>query len=123
MFAYGHWVTRPELVTDSVTVTATRAPEAPMTPSPSQGYVTFDTPSVVVTSTVGSLPSRQSMSLPLRSGPSLTLPLIVPTNGAPDVQYRHLMEFAQVFQGMTLSVRPSLVPFAPEVPLHPALVF
>ena len=64
-----------------------------MTP-PSQGYVTFDTLPTAATSAIGSLPSGQSVSLPLGSSPSPTLHLNVPIDKPPDVQYRHLMELA-----------------------------
>ena len=60
------------------------------------------------------------MSLPLGSSLLPSLHVSIPTNGPPEVRYRHLMEIAQAFQGMALSVHPSLTPSAPEVPLHPA---
>ena len=115
----GHWHTYAPLdpITESILVTTTRIPETLLTASSPQGSVTFDTLSTAATSAVGSLPSGQSVSLPLGFGPSPTLHLSIPTNGPPDVQYQHLMELAQVFRGMALSVRPSLVPTALEVPV------
>ena len=101
---------------------ATRILETLLTVSPSQNFVTFDTLSAAVTSVIGSLPSRQSVSLPLASGPSPTLHLSIPTDGTPNVQYQRLMELAKALQGMPLSVRPSVIPAAPEVPLQPTPV-
>ena len=98
-------------------MTATRVPETLQTASPSQGFVTFDTLSAVASSVIGSLPSRQSMSLPLASIPSLTLHFSLPTDGTPDAQYQNLLELAQTLQGMALSIHPSVIPTAPEVPL------
>ena len=97
LFSVGHWQTfaPPVPVTESVSVTATRIPKTLLTASLSQGFVTFDTLSVVATPVIGSLPSGQSVSLPLASGPSPTLYFSIPTDGTPDVQYQYLMELAQ----------------------------
>ena len=66
---FGHHLTvvPPESVTKSVTVTTTRASEAPLiTP----GLVTLDTPTAAASHGLGSQPFGQSVSLPLASGPS-----------------------------------------------------
>ena len=63
------------------------------------------------------------MSLPLASGPSLTLHFNLPTNGTPDVWYQYLMQIAQTLQGMTLSILPSMIPTSLEVPLQLAPAF
>ena len=93
--AVGLWQTyaSPDPVTESILMTTTRTPEAPLTPL-SNGYVTFDNPSTAVTFAVGSLSPRQSVSLPFGSNPLPTLHLSIPTDGSPDVQYQHLMETA-----------------------------
>ena len=91
-----------------------------MTPSLSQGYVTFDTHLAIVSSVVGSLPLGQSsFPPPLAFGPLLTLPFSLPVDGTPAVQAQYLMVYAQKLQGMTLSLQPTLAAplFTPEVPL------
>ena len=59
-------------------------------------------------------------TVPFGSGPLPTLHLSIPTDGTPDEQYQHMMETAQRLQGMALSVCPSFILAAPEVPLQPA---
>ena len=85
----GCWQTLADLehVTESVSVTATHVPETLLTAPSSQGFVTFGTLSPAATSAIGSLPSGQSVSMPLGSGPSLTLHLSIPTDRPPNVQY------------------------------------
>ena len=125
LHSVGHWQTyvHSDPVTEFILMTTTRVPEtAPLTPL-SQGYVIYDTYSAAATSTVGSLPLGQSVSLPLGSGPLPTLHFSIPTDEPPDVQYQHMMELAQAFQGMALSTRPPVVPVALEVPLQPAPAF
>ena len=86
LFSVGHWQTfaTPELVTKSVLVTATRAPETLLTAPISQGYVTFDVHSTVATLAVGPLLSGQSVSLSsLASSPLLVPPFGPLTEGTP----------------------------------------
>ena len=113
----------PDPVTEATLVTTTRILEAVLTTTDPQGYIIYGTSSVAATSSVGSLPFGQSVSLPLRSDPSPALHFSIPTDGPPEVQYQCLMELAQVFQGMALFARPPLAPFAFEVPQHPTPAF
>ena len=85
-YAVGHWQTYapPDLITESILMTATRAPEAPPTPL-SQGYIALDTPSTAATFAVGSLSSGQSVSLPFGSGPLPVLYFNIPTDGSLDM--------------------------------------
>ena len=112
----GHWQTHapPDPFTEPISMTAPRALEVPLTPL-SQGYVVTDIPSVAVTFAIG--------SRPFESGPPPVLRLSIPIDGSPDAQYQHLMETAQTLQGMALSVRPSCIPTAPEVPLQPTPIY
>ena len=82
-FAVGHWQTHapPDSVTESILMTATRALEAPLTPL-SQGYVTLNIPSTVVTLAIDSLSPGQFVSRPLESGPPSVLQLSIPTDGS-----------------------------------------
>ena len=90
----GHW--QAFAGPKSVKVTAIGAPDALLIAFPSQGFVTFDTHLAVVASVVGSLPSRQSVSLPpLASGPLSVLPFGLPTDRTPAMQAQHLMALAQ----------------------------
>ena len=88
LYSVGPWQAfpAPDPITESILVAATRVPEASMTPL-SQDYVTFDTPFATTTSAIGSLPSGQSVSLPLGSDPSPALHFCIPTNEPPEVQY------------------------------------
>ena len=70
-FVFGRWIA-PGLATEAVTVTTVRAPEVSLAP-PSQGYVTVDTHPAAASLGLGTLPSRQSVPLPLASGPLLIL--------------------------------------------------
>ena len=54
LYSVGQWQA-PDPVTESILVTAARAPEASLT-SLSQGYVSFDTLAAAATPTIGSLP-------------------------------------------------------------------
>ena len=109
-FAKGHWQTYAPLgsVTESILVTTTRIPKAPLTPL-SRGYVVIDAPSLAATLAIG--------FQPLEFCPSPVLHFSVPTDGSPELQYQHLMETVHTLQGMALSVRPPCIPAAPEVPL------
>ena len=118
LFVFGHWVA-PEPATEAVTVTTVCALEVSLAP-PSQGYVTFDTHPAAASFGLGTLPSGQSMSLPLASGPSPALQFSIPTNGTPEMQYQHLLGLAQHLLGLALSVCP---PVILEVPLQPFLQF
>ena len=83
-------------VTESVSVTATRAPDFQLTAPLTQGFDTFGTHSAESSSVVGSFPFGQSMSQPLlTSGPSRILHFSLPTDGTPDEQYQNMMEMAQ----------------------------
>ena len=94
-FVFGLWVARPEPVIEFVTVTATCAPEAPLTFSLSQGYVTFDTHLAAASYVVGSLPLGQSMFLPhLASGPLTTTLIGLPTDETLAMQAQYLMALA-----------------------------
>ena len=84
-FIFGRWVT-PESATEAVTVTTVRAPEVSLAP-PSQGYVTVDTHPVAVSFGLGTLPSGQSVSLPLAPGPSPTLQFSIPTDGCSNNEF------------------------------------
>ena len=84
-FIFGHWVTLVP-VTEAVTVTTIHVPEVSLVP-PSQGYVTVDTHPVAASLGLGTLPSEQSVSLPLASGPSPALQFSIPTDGTPEMQY------------------------------------
>ena len=112
--AAGLWQTCATLdpVVESVSMTAPCVPEAPLTPS-SGGYVVPDIPSTATTFALGSQ-SLESASRPV-------LQFSVPTHGSPEARYRHLMDLAHTLQGIALSVRPSCIPVAPEVPLQPAV--
>ena len=91
-----HLIVAPlEPVIESVTVTATRAPEAQLIAPPTQGFATFDTHPAAASSAIGSLPLRQSVSSPpLASGPLLTLPFSLPANGTPAMKAQYLMALA-----------------------------
>ena len=87
LFTFERWVTHLEPVAESVTVTATHAPEAPLTPPLSHGFAAFDTHPAATSSVIGSLPLGQSVSSPLlASGPLLTLPFSLPADGTPAMQ-------------------------------------
>ena len=83
----------PDPVIESILVTATRAPEAPLS-ALSQGHVPLDTPAAAATPAIGSQPHGQSVSPPLRSGSPTMLHFSIPTDGAPEAQYQRLMELA-----------------------------
>ena len=89
----GHWQTHatPDSDTDPILVTYAHAPDAPLS-SLSQGYVSLNSSSAVATLAIGLQSSGQSV--PLGSGPPLTLHLSIPIDGTPDEQYQHLMEIA-----------------------------
>ena len=63
LYSMGQWQA-PDPVTESILVTATRAPEAPLSPL-SRGHVPFDTLAAAATPAIGSLPLGQSVSCPL----------------------------------------------------------
>ena len=107
----------PDPVIEATLVTTTRIPETVPIGTDPQGYIIYGTSSATATSTVGSLLPGQFVSLPLGSGPSPTLHLSIPIDRPLDVRYQHLMKLAQLFWGMALSIRPSVDPVAPEVPL------
>ena len=78
-------------------MTTTRIPETIPTATDPQGYIIYGTGPTAVTSSVGSLPLRQSVSSPLGSSPLPAMHFSIPTDRPPEVQYQHLMELAQVF--------------------------
>ena len=88
LFTLGCWQTFANLepAIESVLVTATRAMDALLTASPSQGFVASDTHPAAIASVVGSLPSEQSVSLPpLASGPLPVLAISLPIDRTPTV--------------------------------------
>ena len=89
-------------------MTTTCIPETVPTATDPQGHIIYGTGPAVATTSLGSLPLGQSVSSPLGSGPLPALHLSIPTDGPPEVRYQRLMELTQVFQGMTLSTRPSV---------------
>ena len=83
-------------VTESVSVTATRALGFQFTALLAQGFDTFSTHSVESSSVVGSLPFGQSVSQPpLATDPSPVLHFSLPTDGTPDEQYQCVIELVQ----------------------------
>ena len=75
-------------------MTTTRILETVLTAIDPLGYIIYGIGSAAATSSVGSLPLGQSVSLPLGSDPSPALHFNIPIDGPPKVQYQRLMELA-----------------------------
>ena len=85
-----------EPVTESVSVTATRALGFQFTAPLAQGSNTFSTHSAKSSSAVGSLPFGQSVSQPLLvPDASPVLHFNLPTDGTLDEQYQRVLELVQ----------------------------
>ena len=87
LYSVGQWQTLPDPVAESILVSATCVPEAPLTPL-SQCYFTFDTHPTTATSALGPPPPGQFVSQLLDSGPPSVLHFSVPTNGSLEAQYQ-----------------------------------
>ena len=85
LYSMGQWqASNP--VTESTLVTATRAPEASVSPL-SQGHVPLDTLVAAATPAIGSQPLARPVSPPLGSGSPPVLHFRIPTDGALEAQY------------------------------------
>ena len=81
-------------IIEATLVTTTRIPETVSTATDPQGYIIYGTNSAATTSSIGSLPFGQSMSLPIGYDPSPAFHFSIPTDGPPEMQYQRLMELA-----------------------------